>query len=98
MRPLDAPGLAAHQPQAEGPHTVYKRGPDGRVTSYETFVRRDDPRDPKPWQSGKRVDLIDKAHYNKVTGQVVPTPHAQGRDIVGGVRPTRPDELPRGWS
>jgi hypothetical protein len=75
---------------------VFKRGPDGAITGYETFEPQDNPHDPKPWRSEKRVDVGGRPHYNKETGRLVPTPHVQGRGITGGVRPARPDELPRG--
>ncbi len=94
MYPLDQPGRLPFQPPAEGPHTVLKRGDGGRVTGYETFAPQDNPRDPKPWRSEKRVDVVGKAHYNKVTGRLVPTPHVQSSGIPGGVRPAESDEIP----
>lgn len=48
----------------------------------------------------KRVDLVGKRHQNTITKQFIPTPHVVGKDggkkILGGVRPARPDEIPRG--
>jgi hypothetical protein len=44
----------------------------------------------------KRTDLNPNSapHTNKETGQPVPAPHTQGRNIPGGVRPATPDEMP----
>jgi len=39
--------------------------------------------------------MTGKPHINKVTGQPVPTLHTQGKDILGGVRPSTPDEIPK---
>ncbi len=86
--------LLAPHPEAAGPHTSIKRGPDGRISGYETY-KASDPRNPNPWTSEKRVDVIGAPHYNKVTGQDVPTPHVNGRDIPGGVRPAEPWEIPK---
>lgn len=97
MRPADELGQPLLQPRAEGPHSVFKRGADGRVTGYETFTPQGNLRDPKPWRSEKRVDVAGKPHYNKATGRLVPTPHVQGLTIPGGVRPAESDEIPRGW-
>ena len=44
----------------------------------------------------KRVDLQGGSHYNKATGQDVPTPHTHGPNIPGGVRPANPSEIPGG--
>lgn len=91
LRPLDG---SNGRPLAEGPHSVFKRGSDGRIAKYETYGRAH-PRNPIPWQSEKRVDVTGGPHFNKSTGVRVPTPHVRGRDVLGGVRPARPDELPR---
>ena len=91
LRPLDGNN---GRPLAEGPHSVFKRGSDGRATNYETYGHAH-PRNPNRWQSEKRVDVTGAPHFNKSTGERVPTPHVRGRDVLGGVRPARPDELPR---
>jgi len=41
LRPLEEPGPSERQPRAEGPHSVFKRGPGGAITGYETFERQD---------------------------------------------------------
>lgn len=88
LRPVD---------NADGPHSAFKRGPDGRSTGYETYSPQSSPRNPNAWQSERRVDVTGREHFNKVSKIDVPTPHVRGREVPGGVRPARPDELPRGW-
>ncbi len=73
-------------PDAVGPHSSFKRGQDGKVSGYETY-KSSHPRDPVRWRPEKRVDVSGRPHYNKATGKDVPTPHVQGRDVPGGVRP-----------
>lgn len=86
-----APDLAA-----QGPHSVFKRDPQtGKVTRYETYQPQTNAQNPNQWESVKRYDAQGKAHYNKETEKWVPTPHIQGHDIPGGVRPPFPHEIPR---
>ena len=80
---------------AEGAHTVFRRGPDGRVRSYVTYTTQTNPRDPSRRRVAKRFDGEGRAHYNKSTGQAVPTPHVHERKAGGGVRPARRHEIPR---
>jgi hypothetical protein len=80
---------------AEGAHTVFRRSPDGQVTSYVTYVAQTNPRNPFRWQLAKRFDGEGRAHYNKATGQLVPTPHIHERSAKGGVRRARRGEIPR---
>jgi hypothetical protein len=83
-------------PQARGPHTVFRRDPTTKkVSHYETFERQGNPRNPAPWESIKRVDVVGKPHFNKRTGEHVPTPHVHEKGAPGGVRPARPEELPK---
>jgi hypothetical protein len=56
---------------------------------------RSDTRDPVPFRPVKRFDRDRKPHFNKVTGEYVPTPHMHDPTTAGGVRPPRPDEIPR---
>lgn len=79
---------------AEGPHSTFRRGPDGSVTHYATWEPQSNPLNPAPWQMVKRVDVVGDPHFNKVTGTYVDTPHVQGPSIPGGVRPAEPWELP----
>jgi len=78
-------------PDATGAHTVIKRDAQGNITGYETYSPQSNPRNPNQWQSDKRVDLQGKPHFEKSTGQDVPTPHVHE---PGGVRPANPDEIP----
>jgi len=85
-------------PKAEGDHTVWKTdgdGPfDGDITRHETFeVDAQNPR--TGFKSKQSTDIIGKAHRKKPTGEKVSTPHTQGKDIPGGVRPATPDEIPK---
>ena len=77
-----------------GDHTVFRRGPNGRVRNYETFRKQTNPRDPKPFESVKRVDLEGESHFNKVTNQDIATPHTHDPTCPGGVRPSTPNEIP----
>jgi len=87
----------APSPTAVGPHTVFRRDPvTGQITHYESFIPQTNPRNPNPWESIKRVDLRGDPHYNKVTGQDVPTPHVHEPNSItpGGVLPALPAEIP----
>jgi hypothetical protein len=78
---------------AEG-FSTFVRDEAGRVKKYTTYGRSD-PRDPVPFRPVKRFDRDGKPHFNKVTGEYVPTPHVHDPTAPGGVRPPRPDEIPR---
>jgi RHS repeat-associated protein len=79
--------------RAEGPHSTFKRDAEGNITKTATY--EPNPKNPSGHDQVSRTDVTGKGHYNKETGEVVETPHVQGRDIPGGVRPARPDELPK---
>lgn len=84
----------APNPLAEGPHVTFRTDKQtGLVTNYAEWVPN--PFHPEGWDLVKRVDLRGEAHYNKVLGIDVPTPHVQARGIPGGVRPAYDWELPR---
>ena len=80
-------------PNARGPHSTSRIGPDGQIRRHETWDPN--PRNPRGWDSRQSTDLSGRPHTNKKTGKAVPTPHTQGRNIPGGVRPARADEIPR---
>jgi RHS repeat-associated protein len=84
----------APNPDAKGPHTTWKTDENGNITRHETW----DPnaRNPTGWDSRQSTDVQGGAHRNSKTGEPVPTPHTQGKDIDGGVRPAHPDEIPQG--
>jgi hypothetical protein len=52
------------------------------------------PRYPHAYQETLRYDGRGQPHYNKVTGQDVPTPHVHTSTAPGGVRPAAPGEIP----
>jgi Pretoxin HINT domain len=95
-------GLLVHNaclkpdPNAQGPHTVFKLdNQTNQIRGYEEFVPNTpdyplyyNPQFPKPWLSLKRVDIAGAAHNG------VPTPHVNGKDLPGGVRPALLDEIP----
>jgi hypothetical protein len=87
--------LLKPESHAEGAHTVFRRGLDGRVGSYVTYIAQTNPRAPSRWQMAKRFDGEGRAHYNKSTGQAVPTPHVHEPTAAGGVRAARRREIPR---
>jgi len=59
----------------------------------ETWTKN--PRNPSGFDKKQSTDVTGKPHRNKATGKNVPTPHTQGKDIPGGVRPATPDEIPK---
>jgi RHS repeat-associated protein len=79
--------------RATGAHSTFRRDRSGNVNHTQTWTPN--PRNPRGFDAGHRVDVTGKPHINRRTGQVVPTPHVQGRGIPGGVRPARPAEIPR---
>ncbi|HEX6042383.1 RHS repeat-associated core domain-containing protein [Longimicrobium sp.] len=80
-------------PKADGPHSVFRPNPSGGTGHYETFRPQPNPRNPNPWQSVKRFDGTGKAHFDKTTGQSVPTPHVHN-NRTGSTRPPRGNEVP----
>lgn len=77
--------------EAGGAHSVYKTGPDGKIRNTATY--EPNAKNPSGFQETKRVDVTGKAHTNP-DGTVVPTPHVKEAG-TRGVRPARPDELPK---
>lgn len=84
-------------PDAQGPHSVFRRGEDGKIKHYEEYQPQSNPKNPNPWESTKRFDGEGKPHYNKETGEQVGTPHVHDPTTPGGVRSPNPDELPIGY-
>ncbi len=80
-----------------GPHTTFRRGQDnkGPVEHYESYKPQLNSRNPNSWESEKRFDRSGAGHYNKATGERVPTPHIQERSTPGGVRAARPEAIPK---
>lgn len=80
-----------HDPEATGDHTVVNE------KGATTFKRND--RNPSGWDKESNIDKKGRSHVNKKTGESVPTPHRQGKDvdgkeIPGGVAPLAPSEMP----
>lgn len=81
---------------AAGPHTTWKTDPrTGEITRHETW--QPNVRNPSGWDKVQSTDIRGRPHYNKQTGESIPTPHTQGKDIPGGVRPATPAEIPKGY-
>jgi RHS repeat-associated protein len=84
--------------EATGDHTTYKRDENGNVYKYQEWSKND--KNPNGFDAGKRYDggkangQPGAPHVNKTTGEAVPTPHVQGKDIPGGVRPAKSEEIP----
>ena len=70
-------------PDAQGAHTTFKRGPDGTIEHYATY--EPNPRNPSGFDEVLRYDGVGKSHNN------VPTPHIHEGKIV---RPADPWEIP----
>ena len=81
-------------PDATGPHSSFKVNSKGQVTGYETYRFQTNPRNPRPWEPVKRVDLIGDEHYNKVLRKDIFAPHVHDPNTPGGLRPALPDEIP----
>ncbi|WP_082270168.1 hypothetical protein, partial [Leptospira interrogans] len=79
-----------------GHHTSFKRDKDGNIYKYETYGKTKtghfDPR--KRFDGGQENGLPGKDHRNKITEKDISTPHVQGKNISGGVRDPRSNELP----
>jgi hypothetical protein len=89
-------GKLKPDPNAQGSHTVFKVDPKtGKVKKYETYEPQTNPKNPNPWQPGKRFDKAGKSHFNKETQERVPTPHVHDPITHGGVRPAQPNEIPK---
>lgn len=82
---------------AGGAHSTFKTDNNGNVTGYAEWVP--EPRSSTGFSQVKRVDTQyanPHSHFNKATGQYVPTPHVHEKTTPGGVRPATPEELPNG--
>ena len=88
----------APNPDAKGDHTSFDRDNDGNIFKYEEY--KSNPQNPtgfdskKRFDGGKRDGSRGDDHFNKKTKENVPTPHVQGKDIPGGVRPATTEEIP----
>ncbi|MCY7296085.1 RHS repeat domain-containing protein, partial [Alteromonas sp. a30] len=80
---------------ADGSHTVWKKNNKGEVTNHQTFKPNTNPKNPNKWMKGNRTDVSGKSEFNKKTKRWVDTPHTHDSSAPGGIRPARPDELPK---
>ncbi|WP_326797252.1 DUF6531 domain-containing protein [Streptomyces sp. NBC_01808] len=82
-------------PNATGPHTTFRRDAStGRVVHYAEWAPQSNPKNPAPWEMVKRADMQGQPHFDKTTGQVIPTPHINLPD--GSARPAEPWEITPG--
>lgn len=84
---------------AVGDHTVFKRGDKGRIYKYETYekTKTGNFNPTKRYDGGKPDGSAGTPHKKRKTGESIPTPHVQGKDVPGGVRPAQPNEIPNGY-
>ncbi|WP_254844872.1 RHS repeat-associated core domain-containing protein [Leptospira santarosai] len=79
-----------------GHHTSFKQDKDGNIYKYETYGKTKtghfDPK--KRFDGGQPDGSIGKPHTNSITKKDISTPHVQGKNISGGVRDPRSNELP----
>jgi hypothetical protein len=80
---------------AQGDHSTFQRDDNGDIYKYQEWNQND--RNPSGYDAGKRFDggtpdgKPGAEHYNKKTGEFVPTPHVQEGKTV---RPANSNELP----
>ena len=74
---------------AEGAHSTFKTDPQGKVTKYAEW--KENSQNPSRFDEVKRVDVKGGSHFDKATGQDIPTPHVHEG---GTVRPALPEEVP----
>jgi len=83
--------------EAVGDHTTFQRGTNGKIHKYETYEKTSSGHfNPiKRYDGGKPDGSPGKPHVNKKTGESIPTPHVQGKNIPGGARAAEPKDIPR---
>ncbi|MBU2709345.1 hypothetical protein KCM76_25340, partial [Zooshikella marina] len=83
-------------PKAQGPHSTYRRDANDNVSHHAEWSPNS--KNPTGFDQTKRVDTQyskPHTHTNKSTNDKVPTPHVHDKSTPGGVRPAKPEELPR---
>jgi len=94
LKPLSRIKKVTPIKDAKGAHTTWKTDPQtGKITRHETWTPNS--KNPSGFDKVQSTDVKGAPHINKKTGESVPTPHTQGKNIPGGVRPARPDEIPK---
>jgi hypothetical protein len=94
---LLARGRLSFDPDAIGPHSVFKRNPQTRqVDKYDEF--HPNPQNPKGFDRAKSFQRTGRPHTNKVTKRPDPTPHVNDPKAPGGVAgPSRGRFPSRTW-
>ena len=82
------------QPHTEaiGPHSTFRRTPEGHVSNHAQW--QPSARNPSGFDEVKRVDVMGEPHKNKVSGELVASPHVHDKAVPGSVRPAQADEIP----
>ncbi|MES2063386.1 MAG: DUF6443 domain-containing protein [Bacteroidota bacterium] len=75
---------------ADGDHSSIKRDKDGNITGTATYKKN--PKNPNGFDEEKRVDVKGGDHFDKKTGQSIPTPHVHEGNST---RPALPSDLPK---
>jgi len=75
---------------AGGDHSTIKLDKTGKVVGTATYTKN--PKNPSGFDQKKRVDIEGGDHYDKTTGQRIPTPHVHEGD---NTRPAEPSDLPQ---
>lgn len=86
----------ASDPKSQGPHSTFRHDANGNISHHAEWTPNS--KNPTGFDQTKRIDTQysnPHTHVNKSTRDTVPTPHAHDQSALGGVRPARPDELPR---
>jgi RHS repeat-associated protein len=83
--------------EAVGDHTTFQRGTNGKIHKYETYEKTNSGHfnPTKRYDGGKPDGSPGAPHVNKKTGESIPTPHVQGKNVPGGARAAEPNEIPR---
>lgn len=77
---------------AKGPHSTFKTDAQG-VRGHAEW--KPNAKNPTGFDQAKRVDVRGKSHYNSATKERVSTPHVHEKGTPGGLRPARPNEVPK---
>jgi RHS repeat-associated protein len=82
--------------EAEGDHSTFQRGEDGKIHKYETYKKEKGTNfsSKKRYDGGKPDGSQGKPHIDKKTGKEIDTPHIN--EPGGNVRKPNPSEIPKG--
>ena len=79
--------------EAKGDHTSFIENILGYIIKYATYVVN--KLNPTGFDEQKRVDLQGNTHFNKITKEIISTPHVHEKNIIGGVRKANTNEIPK---